>query len=121
MWSLRAVSVVYLMSALWCALNVALSASFLGYEFSGFGEAEFFTVYGGLQMGIALAMLLSSFKEDFITAALFFSFILSSVLAGFRLLSMAMYSFNDAILAMAVLEILLAAVLLHSYLKESKQ
>ena len=115
MWVLRFVSILYFVSATWCLVNPELAAGFVGYDLKPNGIAEFFTVYGGLQMGIAWAMMLSSFKQDYIVAAVFFSAVMSCVLAGFRIISMGIYGFSDDVIAMAVLELVLAIILVASY------
>ncbi|WP_231882933.1 hypothetical protein, partial [Oleiphilus sp. HI0132] len=75
----RIVGILYLASGLWCAINPTLSASFLGINFqSEMGLAEFFSVYGGLQVGIGCAMILSSFYKPYLEGAVFFAAIVST-------------------------------------------
>lgn len=110
--SYRIVGILYLASGLWCAINPTLSASFLGINFqSEMGLAEFFSVYGGLQVGIGCAMILSSFYKPYLEGAVFFAAIVSTGLIGFRLIAVPLFSSDTSLLGMAVLEALIAVLL----------
>lgn len=111
MWTLRTVGCIYLLSGIWCALKPELAAGFLGFDLTPAGRAEFFAVYGGLQVGIALAMIMSSLHTRYIEGALYFSLLLSAGLLGFRLLGMAIIETNSGLMAMAVLEAVFVVVL----------
>jgi len=118
---LRIVGALYILSGLWCMARPLLAASFVGYELQGaVGKAEFFTVYGGLQLGLGLAMLIGSSVKQAFVGTMLMAFVVSLVLALVRLLSLLVYT--DAIeqqgLAMMVaVECLLAFVLLAGWLK----
>lgn len=109
---LLVVGTLYLISGGYCALNPEVSSSFLGYSFSSAaGQAEYFTVYGGLQVGVGLAMVLSGFIKSYIQPATFFVFVFSSVLALFRLASFFTVNVSSEMIAMAVLEISIVLVM----------
>lgn len=110
MWSLRIIGIIYLASGLWCALKPELAASFLGFTLSDVGLSEFFSVYGGLQVGLAMAMLMSSMKTEYLEAAIFYSLITSTGLFIFRLIAMLNIGSNEGVIAMAVLEGVFVAV-----------
>jgi len=120
MWTLRVIGALYLLSGLWCAINPEASTQFLGLTANAQGFAEFVAVYGGLQVGLALAMLGSSFKANYIEAALFFSVLVSAALFAFRLLGMGLYGGHQPLLLMAVLEGVFVVALLKHYLAELK-
>ena len=89
---LRIVAGLYLLSGLWCLLRPELAAAYVGYDVSGgVAKAEFFTVYGGIQLGLGIAMLLGSFKEGFQEATLFLGVVFSVTLIVTRLLSFVIY------------------------------
>ena len=89
MLAFRGVGILYLLSGLWCALQPDLAAKFLGFQFNhSAGRAEFFSVYGGLQVGIALAILGSSLIPAYRQGACYFIFLLSLGFFLFRLLSL---------------------------------
>lgn len=115
MWTLRTVGLIYLLSGIWCALKPELAAGFLGFSLTPAGRSEFFAVYGGLQVGIALAMIMSSLHKGYIEGALYFSLVLSAGLLGFRLLGMGMIEANSGLMAMAILEAVFVAVLVRQW------
>ncbi|KZY61796.1 hypothetical protein A3766_06770 [Oleiphilus sp. HI0132] len=75
------------------------------------GLAEFFSVYGGLQVGIGCAMILSSFYKPYLEGAVFFAAIVSTGLIGFRLIALPLFSSDTSLIGMAVLEALIAMLL----------
>jgi hypothetical protein len=115
MWSLRIVGILYLASGLWCALKPMLAANFLGFTLSDVGLAEFFSVYAGLQVGLALAMLTSSMKADYLEAAIFFSLVTSTGLFVFRVFSLFNMGSNESLYAMAALEGVFVIILALSF------
>ena len=117
MWSLRVVGALYLASGLWCSINPELAAGFLGFTLSPVGLSEFFSVYGGLQVGLGLAMLVTSFNKDYIEASLFFALITSIGLLIFRLISLMSMVVNEGVYAMALLETIIVMALGVHYFK----
>lgn len=110
--SYRVIGALYLVSGLWCAINPTLAANFLGMNFqSELGLAEFFSVYGGLQVGIACAMILSSLYKPYLEGTVFFAAILSTGLIAFRLVALQRYSLDISLVGMAILEASIAALL----------
>lgn len=103
---------LYLVSGLWCVFQAELAAKFLGFELAtGLGKSEFLSVYGGLQLGIGIAMLVSSFKAEYLEASVYFSAIFSSFLALFRMFSFVKFGFMDEFIFMFVLEVFMGAIL----------
>ena len=107
------VGLLYLCSGLWCAWQPELAAGFLGFALTGpMANSEFFSVYGGLQVGLAVAMLCCSRIPAYIEAGLFFSMMFSGTLFLFRLISLVFYGFEEgALLALLVLEAAIALAL----------
>jgi hypothetical protein len=101
----RCVGFLYLLSGLWCAVKPQLAAGFLGLQFShDAGLAEFFSVYGGLQVGMAMAILASSFIPNYRLAASFFALVISLGLFSFRLLSVCFIDQSPELIVMLCLE-----------------
>lgn len=49
----RLFGLLYLISGLWCVIQVGLASSFLGFQLvSPSGFVEFFSVYGGLGLNL---------------------------------------------------------------------
>ena len=112
MLAFRFVGFLYLLSGMWCALKPQLAAEFLGFTLnSPLGLAEFFSVYGGLQCGIALAILISSFIPSYRTASCFFALLVSFGLFGFRSLSALLIDQSPPLLFMLCLEGALVLIL----------
>jgi len=105
MLAFRSVGFLYLLSGFWCALKPELAADSLGYKFStALGHAEFFSVYGGLQFGIAMAILISSYIPPYRVAACFFAFLISFGLFAFRLVSILLIDQSSILIYMLCLE-----------------
>ena len=117
MWALRSVGALYLLSGLWCALNPQVTSDFLGYTVTNVGLSEFFAVYGGLQVGLGVAMLIASVKSNYIEASLMFALMTSLGLLVFRLVALARFDASEGIIAMAILEAIIAIVLGLQYKK----
>jgi hypothetical protein len=109
---------LYLSSGLWCAIQLELVSRFLGIELvSPSGFVEFFSVYGGLQVGLGVAMLVSSFRPSYIEASLYFSAIFSTFLLLFRVLSFLIYGLISDFIVMLVLEVIISAGLWWAWFK----
>ena len=118
----RVCGALYLLSALWCVFQIDAAAGFLGLGLnSGLARSEFFSVYGGLQAGLGIAMLLCSFAPRYLEAALFFSAVFSGVLAIFRLISFFIFGWADAAFIMLVIEAVIAIVLAYGWWKLSPE
>ena len=106
----RAFGVLYLVSGIWCSVQINNASSFLGFSLiSPNGFAEFLSVYGGLQVGLGLAMLTTSFQVKYIEASVYFSAIFSSCLAVFRLISFSIYGVIADFVIMLIIELVIAA------------
>ena len=56
---------IYAVFALWCALRLDSTSANLGYTtLSNSGRSEYFTVYGGLQWGLALVFAYMAAKPE---------------------------------------------------------
>ena len=117
MWALRSIGILYLLSGLWCALNPQVASEFLGYMLNDVGLSEFFAVYGGLQVGLGVAMLIASIKTEYIEASLLFALITSLGLLVFRLIALVRFDASEGIVAMAILEAVVVIVLGLQYRK----
>ncbi len=117
MWALRSIGILYLLSGLWCALNPQVASEFLGYMLTNVGLSEFFAVYGGLQVGLGVAMLVASIKTEYIEASLLFASITSLGLLVFRLIALVRFDASEGIVAMVILEAVIVIVLGLQYRK----
>lgn len=83
-------AVIYAAFSVWCALAPQQTATFLGLgRLNPAGEAEYLTVYGGLQGGLAVFYLLAALLPVHQRTALMFSVCLYGGLVLFRSLAIA--------------------------------
>lgn len=107
---------LYAVFALWCALGLDRTSANLGYTaLSNSGRSEYFTVYGGLQWGLALIFLYLALKPELHRAGVVVALALYAPIVLHRLISLMRFSPVEKLtLAVAGLEIalLVAALLL---------
>ncbi|MCL6416046.1 glycerol-3-phosphate acyltransferase [Aestuariirhabdus sp. Z084] len=117
---LRLMGCLYLASGLWCAAQPELSATYLGLgTLNEQGLAEFFSVYGGLQIGLGAAMLLGSFYQTYQPGALLFSALFSTSLALCRLISLIQYNTFSTQLPFLLLESVIAMLLVYVLIRHN--
>lgn len=91
---LTAVSALYLGLAIWCSVSPAATSAKVGFELKrGSGQSEFMTVYGGLEFGLALILLLSVFKQETVSYGVLACVLVHGSLCLFRTISF--FSFSD--------------------------
>jgi len=105
MLTLRVIGGLYVLSALWCIFQLDVSSSALGFELiNDSARVEYLSVYGGLQLGLGMAMWFTSFKPNLLKSALFFGLIFSSFLFLIRLIGVAVYNVNELMWMLLFLE-----------------
>lgn len=109
------VGILYLISGAWCLFNVDASASFLGFGLTNAeAYAEFASVYGGLQLGFAVAILSLAGYDQHVYSASLFALILSTMFLVIRLYSVHTYlawEMAPSWYGMVVLELAIVVVL----------
>ncbi len=94
-------------------INAEKSMAFLGLgHVTTYGLGEFVTVYGGLQLGIGLGMILVNWWPQYYSGTLFFATVLSVALIAVRLFTLFSHGFFFEGNLMAGLEFIIAASLL---------
>jgi hypothetical protein len=82
---LAAVGLVYLYLAIWCSLFPARTSELVGFQLRpGTGESEFLTIYGGLELALAILFLRPLVLPRWTASALDVCIILHGCLALFR-------------------------------------
>lgn len=110
---IRMIGCVYVLSAIWCVFQPELAAKGLGLSWiEPHGKVEFLSVYGGLQLGLGVAMIWLSIRPKLLFGGVFFSAVFSSVLAVSRLVHMLMAPMHSMLMALLVLEIAIALYLI---------
>jgi predicted RND superfamily exporter protein len=116
---------LYLLSGLWCTFQYQLAAKYVGYVLvENRAVVEFLSVYGGIQVGLALAVFYFSGRPKGSRDAVLFTLFISLGLFAYRVGAMSLLGSDPALLAMACVElvivILLVYQLLHQLRKERK-
>ena len=79
--------------AIWCSVSPAVTSDKVGFEIKpGSGQSEFLTVYGGLEMGMALIFLLPMFRSDYLFSSMLACCLIHACLVAFRSLSFILYT-----------------------------
>lgn len=87
------VGIMYLFLGLWCAVSPDKTSGVVGFELvGGSGKSEFLTVYGGLEIGMAMIFLLPILHQRFLEYSLLSCLLLHANLVLFRGLSFLYYS-----------------------------
>lgn len=89
---LIATALIYAALAIWCSLQPNITSAKVGFSLEGdTGRSEFLTVYGGLEMGLALILLACVFRPEFTTAGVVGCVLIHGSLVAFRSVSLVLY------------------------------
>ena len=114
--TLRVIGALYIVSALWCIFRLDLSANSLGFGLlSPAAQVEYFSVYGGLQLGLGVAMIAASLQPKLLLGGLYFSLVFSWVLAISRGVGLVLYEPNTLMWILMVLELCIALALMYAF------
>jgi hypothetical protein len=102
-------ALLYAVFAVWCTLRPAATARALGYgALERGGQSEFLVVYGGLQLGLAIAFALLGANPSLHRAGLQIALALYGGIVAFRAVTLWMYAPVPAVTcAVAALELAL--------------
>lgn len=109
---LLANAVLYVLFAAWCTLAPEKTASAIGLKLeSPSGRSEFITVYGGLEMGLAVFFALAGLKPAMHEAGLLFALCLYGAITIWRVPTLVAFrGIGPLTFATAGLELVLAIV-----------
>ena len=118
--TLLSIGLLYLALGIWCAINPEGTSKSLGFVLSNnSAHSEYFTVYGGLDLGLGIGLLLGAFRAELRKGVLVFALTIHASLVVFRSISFLLYSpLPWAIYILATLEIAFSAALFLSLRKE---
>ncbi|MDY6830167.1 MAG: DUF4345 family protein [Pseudomonadota bacterium] len=112
MWTLMPFGLIYLGLGFWCLAAPEIAAGGIDYLLqSDTARAEFITIYGGLDLGVGLAMLWCGWIPRLRLGALVFSAIFSLCIALTRSATLLAYSTSSLLVQLAVVEWLAAIAL----------
>ncbi len=90
---LVAVSLVYAALSIWCSVSPEVTSEKVGFELKGgSGQSEFMTVYGGLEFGLALVLLLPVFRQETVSYGVLACVLIHGSLCLFRTISFFVFS-----------------------------
>ncbi|QDS99387.1 DUF4345 family protein [Adhaeretor mobilis] len=116
MWAMFVVGAVYLALGIWCTLDPAGTSANVGFQLmDGQGRSEFVTVYGGLEVGLGAAMILTGMSPQLRIGGLAFAAIVSVALVVFRVPTLFRYEVPTKIYLFVIAEIITAAWLSWQY------
>ncbi len=109
---LYANAVLYLVFAVWCTVGMSRTAPAMGFAaLTSGGRSEYLTIYGGLQLGLAVAFWLLARNPEWHKPGILFALALYAPIVVFRLISMARFwPVGNVTLGTAALEVVLLAV-----------
>lgn len=91
---LAAIGLLYLGLAIWCATKQATTSQKVGLtRQTGQGESEYLTIYGGLQMSLAIMFLYPMVRESTLSNMLLCCVIVHACLVFFR--TVAFFQYKD--------------------------
>ncbi|HTU68006.1 MAG TPA: hypothetical protein VMF52_18800 [Steroidobacteraceae bacterium] len=108
---------LYLVFAVWCTVAMSRTAPGMGFTaLTSGGRSEYLSIYGGLQVGLAIAFWLLARTPAWHKPGLLFSIVLYAPIVLFRLISLARFwPVGTVTLGTAVLEVTLLALALWLY------
>lgn len=84
-WFLLGVALLYLGLAAYCTFNPAAASEFVGFALiGGSGDSEFLTIYGGLELWLAMIFALPMLRPEWLSFSVTSCFLLHACLAVFR-------------------------------------
>jgi len=116
MWAMCVVGAIYLALGIWCTLDPTGTSTNVGFKLvDGQGRSEFVTVYGGLEVGLGIAMILTGLSPQLRLGGLAFAAIVSLALVVFRVPTLFRYEVPSKIYYFVIAEIVTAAWLTWQY------
>lgn len=103
---------LYLVLAAWCTFSMSTTARNLGYEtLTANGRSEYLVIYGGLQLGLAIAFWMLASNSSLHRFGLLFSLAIYGPIVLYRWTTIVMFKAGGMTLGIACLEtvLLLAA------------
>ncbi len=88
---------MYLGLAIWCSVDPATTSDKVGFQLRpGSGQSEFFVIYGGLELSLALFFLAPLIWSEFLKGSLMACIVLHACLVVFRTISFVLYTDIEA-------------------------
>ena len=110
---------LYLLFAVWCTVGMSRTAPAMGFtSLSNSGRSEYLAIYGGLQVGLAIAFWLLARNASWHAPGILFAIALYAPIVLFRLISMIRFwPVGTVTLFTAALEVLLLVIAVWLHLR----
>ena len=105
------VGVVYSLLGVWCTILPYITAASLGFNFTGSGIVEYVVVYGGLELGLGIPMMLSAYNRSLFSGVYFMTTFFSLCLPLFRSVMIFLNGVSTTLLILFFVEIIIFLVL----------
>ena len=108
------VGVVYSLLGVWCTILPYKTAASLGFNFTGSGIVEYVVVYGGLEFGLGIPMMLAAYNRNLFSGVYFMTIFFSLCLPLFRSVMIFLNGVSTTLLILFFVEITIFLVLYFS-------
>ncbi len=116
--TLIVIGAIYVVLGIWCTVTPRAAAKAVGFELPGpGGMSEFITVYGGIEVGLGLAMILTALDPQLRRGGLAFALVFSAMLPLFRLPTVIVLPVPRSCYWLLAVEITLAVALLIAWFR----
>lgn len=116
--TLLIIGAIYAALGIWCTLAPRKTSKAVGFELVGDGGlSEYITVYGGLEVGLGVAMVVTALSPELRAGGLVFALVLSTALPLFRLPTVLALRVPRGTLMLLLIETGLAAALFTAWLR----
>ena len=112
---LLSLGVFYIFLGVWCTVLPTETANALGYELDAMGKVEYIVVYGGLEWGLGLAMILGALNSALRPGVFFMTLVFSAMLPITRCVMLLQQGYNKTLLVMLTIETVIVLSLLVSF------
>ena len=90
---LTIVSLLYFVLAMWCTFSPAETSQKIGFTLNGgSGKSEYMTVYGGLEFGLALVLIVFAWRPAMVSEGVLICVLIHAALVLFRTVSLFWFS-----------------------------
>ena len=90
---LTIVSLLYFVLAMWCTFSPTETSQKIGFTLNGgSGKSEYMTVYGGLEFGLALVLIVFAWRPAMVSEGVLICVLIHAALVLFRTVSLFWFS-----------------------------
>lgn len=105
------VGVLYIVLGVFCSLDPMKLGEAMGYSFKGNGKIEFVVIYGGLEIGFGLVMLIAAMNQVLFPGVYFMTTIVSLALPLARILMLIPGKIEGKMSSFLIIELAILAAL----------